>query len=135
MSRHTYAVILLILSAGSLKIYYDNRHVRLDQVAQLISENIKDGDGFVLAKNMAARWGVAYYWRRLHAPVSDRYPTLSKNPLIKAREQTAGYPRLWFMILQDVEPLIPLDSFNPGWTTRLDQTVANIRIVLIERAR
>jgi hypothetical protein len=127
---------LAALLAGNiwgLVNYKATPNVPLDRVARLIAADARPGDGILLSKNAAARWGLAYYFgppyagRLVGLDISD-YP--SSGWPITTPAQALSVPRLW--VVQPENELLPLDPAMLGPTMR--RTVqGHVADILLER--
>ena len=120
------ALLLLLLGdLWGLRNAYAKTSVPLDQVGAALRAQLRPGDGLVLSRNAAARWGIAYY---LGPPYVGRLPGLDVSDApaegwqISEPAQVRDLSRLWFVLpageVPALDPHRLAPDFAPAWQQR-----------------
>jgi hypothetical protein len=126
-------ILLLAVNLIGLRNYYAIQYPRLDAPAAFIAASLRPGDGFVLSTNLAARWGIAYYWRQARVPVNDRYTTLIEDPLLRSPADARGYQRLWVLLADGGQPMISLDELGERRIQTVNRHFDDLRVLRFDR--
>ena len=125
--------LLLAMNLVGLRNYDAAQYPRLDMPADYIAQSWRAGDAFVLATNLASRWGIAYYWRAANIPPRSHYPTLTEDPLLLTASDARRHPRLWLLLPDGAPPLIPLDDIAQGRRLAAERRFDDLRVLRFDR--
>jgi mannosyltransferase len=114
--RAAVVALLLLGDVWGLRNYFAAPAVPLDRVAAAIGAQLRPGDGVVLSRTQATRWGLAYYLGPPYAgklaglDVSD--PAASDWPIGDA-EPALRQPRLWLVLPDGETPAVDPAGLAP----------------------
>ena len=130
-------MVLLIGDLWGLKNYYAMPTVPLDQVAAAIGGNLHPGDGLLLSRDQATRWGLAYY---LGPPYKERLVGLDVTDAkrddwsISDREQALRQARLWVVVPDGETPTVDPATLIPTMTRNLRSRFGPVLLERYDRA-
>jgi 4-amino-4-deoxy-L-arabinose transferase-like glycosyltransferase len=106
--------LLLIGNVRGLANYYGTPAAPLDQVGGLIATQMQPGDGIVLSKSGAGRWGIAYYLgaKRQAALAGLDVSDPDGGKLLRSPDQVQTLQRLWVVLPRGEEPAIDLPTLS-----------------------
>ncbi len=133
--RGAAAAVLLAGNGLGLANYYRSPTVPIAQVAAIVGCQIRPGDGVILAKSTAERWGLAYY---LGPPFKGRLAGLDvadewNADLIVSRDQALRQKRDWVVLPDGEAPAVDLAALKSAMRLRLQQRVGSLLVYRFDR--
>jgi mannosyltransferase len=130
-------VLLLLGEVWGLANYKATRSVPLDDAAALIAAAQQPGDGLLLSRVAAARWGLAYY---LGPPYAGHIDGLDVADMpaegwpIGAPEQALRQTRLWVVLPDGELPPFDFSALAPTMALALHRRLGGLTVDRYDRA-
>jgi hypothetical protein len=131
------AVVLLLLgNAEGLRNVYAEASPPLDAVAGTIAARLRPGDGLVLSRLAATRWGLAYYFGpsyggRIRGLDVDTMP--AEGWPISEPTQLRGLNRVWLVLPDGEAPALAPDALVPPFELAWQARFASVLVQRYDR--